>query len=223
RVLTFRVSGDVDPPPERQRLRVEALGQRGLAGADDAGQHQVRGSDQAPGIEHPRVINERATAIEVLAHEHPIAPELTLSEERVGTGEGGGGVLMARQPQTPRRAQGRRARLTSTRQITSRAPLGSLRLRLRSRLRCPLPAGLGSDRGGGLAALLAQTTPLTVGPDQDRGVQTLLFPVHSPHPRRGSTGPVERPNSPAPVTPCEGRESPLRLPGVCPAGSGWVR
>src|SRR5699024_6261480 len=91
------------------------------------------------------------------------------------------------------------------------------------RLRCPRPAGLGSDRGGGLAALLAQTTPLTVGPDQDRGVQTLLFPVHSPHPRRGSTGPVERPNSPAPVTPCEGRESPLRLPGVCPAGSGWVR
>ena len=41
-VFALGVAGDVDAAAERDRAGVEALGEAGLAGADDAGEHEVR-------------------------------------------------------------------------------------------------------------------------------------------------------------------------------------
>src|SRR5699024_8886993 len=45
RVLSFRIAGHVDPPPERQRPRIQRFRQRGFPTADDPGEDHVRGGD----------------------------------------------------------------------------------------------------------------------------------------------------------------------------------
>ena len=101
-VLTLGVARNVDAAPERDRAGVEALGQAGLAGADDAGEHEVRGRDQAAGVEHPRVVDERGAGVEVLADEHAFAAQPAFGEERVRACQRGGGVLMAGEPEPAR-------------------------------------------------------------------------------------------------------------------------
>jgi hypothetical protein len=49
-VLALGVARDIDAAAERDRAGVEALGQAGLAGADDACKDEVRRGDEAAGV-----------------------------------------------------------------------------------------------------------------------------------------------------------------------------
>ena len=125
-VFALRVAGHVDAAAERDRPGVEALGQAGLAGADDAGEHEVGCGDESAGVEDPRVVDERGPGVEVLADEHALAAQPAFGEERVRAGEGGGGVLVAGESEPAGCPQGGRAGL---------AALGSTTVSRRSALR----------------------------------------------------------------------------------------
>ena len=94
-VFAFGVARNVDTAAERDRAGVEALRQGRLAGADDPCENEVGRGDQAAGVEHPRVVDEGAAGVEVLADEHAVAAESTFGQEWVGASQGGGGVLVA--------------------------------------------------------------------------------------------------------------------------------
>jgi hypothetical protein len=113
-VLALRVARHVHAPPERQRPRVERLGQRRLAGADDPGQHHVGRGDDAARVKHPRVVDERAARVEVLADEHAIGTETAFGDKRVRARQRRRRVLMPRQMEPTRRAQLRSARLAGS-------------------------------------------------------------------------------------------------------------
>jgi len=94
-VLALGVAGDVDAAAEGDRPCVEALGEAGLAGADDAGEDEVWCGDEAPGVEDPGVVDEGAPGVEVLADEDTFAAEAAFGEEGVGACQGRRGVLVA--------------------------------------------------------------------------------------------------------------------------------
>ena len=145
-VLALGVAGHVDAAAERDRSGVEALGQAGLAGADDAGEHEVRCGDEAAGVEDPRVVDERAAGVEVLADEDAFAAETAFGEERVRAGEGGRGVLMPREPEPSGRAERCGAGLAGPGERDGRALLGGELVGLALRLGTPGLAVLGQQR-----------------------------------------------------------------------------
>src|SRR3546814_11482707 len=77
--------------------------------SSDLGQHDVGRGDEAAGVEHPWVVDERTARVEVLAAEDTVAAQPALGEKRVRPSEGRGGVLVAGEAQPPGRAQRCRA------------------------------------------------------------------------------------------------------------------
>ena len=180
-VLAFGVAGNVDAPSERQRPRVEAFGEGGFAGADDAGDDEVGRGDDALLVQLPRVVHERAARVEVGADEHAVRAQSSFGEERVLARQHGRGVLMAGQAETARAAQHRGPGLAGLGQVAGGVAFGPLRLTTFPRGVLFGAALLGLQVRGGLAALLAQFALLVCGRDEDGGVQLLL--AHSPSPR----------------------------------------
>src|SRR5690606_5933870 len=74
-VFAFRVAGDVDAASERDRPRVQGLGEGGLAGADNACEDDVGCGDDAAGVEGPGVVHERSAGVEVLPDEYSVGAE----------------------------------------------------------------------------------------------------------------------------------------------------
>src|SRR5690606_10353712 len=60
-VLTLRMARTVDTTAERERSCVEAFGQTGFSGTDDAREHEVWRGDEAACVEHPWVVDEGPT------------------------------------------------------------------------------------------------------------------------------------------------------------------
>jgi len=92
RVLTFGVAGDVDAAAEWDRPGVEALRETGLARADDAGEDEVRCSDEPTRVQDPRVVAERTAEVLVLADEDRLAARATLCQEWIRASERGGAL-----------------------------------------------------------------------------------------------------------------------------------
>ena len=183
-VLALGVAGDVDAAAERDRAGVEALGEAGLAGADDAGEHEVRCGDEAAGVEDPRVVDERASGVEVLADEDAFAAEAAFGEERVRAGEGGRGVLMPREPEPAGCAERCRARLSSPGKGDGRALLGGERVGLSLRLGTPRLAVLRHPGSGGRLAQLPVPPTLAPRGDEYRRMESAVLPPgHSDNPR----------------------------------------
>lgn len=78
-VLALRITGDVDTAPERDRSCVEALGQAGISGTDNAREHEIRCGDDAARVEHPWVVDERTTGVEILTNEDAVGAEPAFS------------------------------------------------------------------------------------------------------------------------------------------------
>jgi hypothetical protein len=113
-VLALRIPGHIHPAAERDGPRVEALGEAGLTRTHDAGKDQVRCGDQTAGVEDPRVVDERATRVEIVAHEDPFAAQTALGEKRVRACERRRRVLMPRDSKSSRCSERGRSRFTST-------------------------------------------------------------------------------------------------------------
>ncbi len=82
-VLALRIARNIHTPPKGERAGVERLRQRGPTGADDSDQHDVRSGDQASLVEHPRVVDEGFTGLEVLLDEDAGRAESGPGEKRV--------------------------------------------------------------------------------------------------------------------------------------------
>ena len=93
-VLALRIAGHVNTAAEGERAGVERLRQRGLTGADYAGEHDVWSGDQSALVEHPRVVDEGAARVEVLPDEDAGRAESGLGEKRVAARQCCCGVLM---------------------------------------------------------------------------------------------------------------------------------
>ncbi len=189
RVLALRIAGDVHPATERDGSRVEALGERGLAGADDPREHDVRRGDDALRVEHPGVVDERSPAVEILADEHASRAEPALGEERICPCQRRACVLVARKPETARRAECCGPRLAGRWQVGRRPTCLAFRLPCRPR---PLLLGLavgGLDLARRSPSRLPRGAALARRVEQDRGVQELAVAgAHSDSPRRELTG-----------------------------------
>ncbi len=188
-VFTLRIAGHIDTPVERKRPRVQRLRQRGLARADDPGQHDIRRGDQAAGVQHPRVVDERPPAVEILANEHAIGTQTAFGHERIRPRQRRGRVLMPGQPEPARRPQRRWTGLTRPRQERGLSPLGPLPLSFHSRGREFGLALLGVQPGLGSAALLPQPAAFLRRSNQNSGVQPLPL-AHSDNPRRPASPPA---------------------------------
>ncbi|MPM43470.1 hypothetical protein SDC9_90144 [bioreactor metagenome] len=212
-VFALRVSGHVHAPPERQRPSVERLGQRGLAGADDPGQHHVGCGDDPARVEHPRVVDETPARVEVLADEHAIGAEPSFGDERVRARQRRRRVLMPRQMEPARRAQPRSPRLARLRQVDGGAALGTILLGLRLRSGDRGPSLLGVQPGLGLAALLAELPPLLRRCHQNGGVQPRAILGHSTSPRACLTAVILAGSNHDPSRFGAGRSARLGAPG----------
>ena len=186
-VLALGVARHVHAATEREGAGVEALGERGLARSDDAGEHDVRGGDDAALIQHPRVVDEAAARVEVLPDEHPGRAEAGFGQERILPGQRRGRVLMPRQPEPARRAQRPRPRLARRGQVDRGALLGLLGVPPRLRFGLLRRPRVRLDSRRGPATRLAVPASLTVRADEYARVQTALTVAgHSASPRPGA-------------------------------------
>ena len=87
-VLALGVTGHIHPATERDRPSVETLGEAGLARTDDAGEDEVRRSDEPPGVEDPRVVDEGTARVQVLADEDALAAQTAFGKEGIRAGQG---------------------------------------------------------------------------------------------------------------------------------------
>ena len=116
-VLALRITGDVDATTERDRSCIEALGQAGFPGTDNAREHEVRGGDEAACVEHPWVVDERPAGVQILTNEDSVGSEPAFSQEWVRTSKGCRCVLMPWQAKPPRRTQLRWSWFASCRNV----------------------------------------------------------------------------------------------------------
>src|SRR5690625_3844591 len=188
RVLTLRVPRDVNASTKRNRPGVQALGEGGFTGADNACKHHIRCGDQAPLVQHPRVIHETATRVEILTHKHAIRAEPTFGKERIRTRQRSGGVLVSQETEPARCGKCRRAVFTRGREIAGIATFNTFSVCARFGFGSSCPAFFGVESSGGIAAGFAVLAAFPFWAEEHGRVQAFIsVAVHSPSPRARTT------------------------------------